>query len=62
MKRHAVVMTRFANDCLTKTLGLTSQLTETLGVETTDLRLRIGLNSGPTTAGGTLIFFQLIFK
>jgi class 3 adenylate cyclase len=52
MKNHAVTMARFAYDCLTKTSELTAQLTSTLGIETADLRLRIGLNSGPTTAGG----------
>jgi hypothetical protein len=52
MANHAVVMTRFAFECLMKTAELTSQLTSTLGIETADLVLRIGLNSGPTTAGG----------
>jgi hypothetical protein len=56
MKDHAVVMARFAFDCLTETAKLTTQLTSTLGIETADLKLRIGLNSGPTTAGGRLAF------
>jgi hypothetical protein len=60
MKNHVVVMARFAIDCLAKTSELTAQLTTTLGIETADLRLRIGLNSGPTTAGGELLF--LIFR
>jgi hypothetical protein len=55
MKNHAIVMARFALECLTKTSEITAQLTSTLGIETADLRLRIGLNSGPTTAGGKLI-------
>jgi hypothetical protein len=52
MQNHAVVMARFAFDCLKTTADLTTQLTSTLGIETADLKLRIGLNSGPTTAGG----------
>jgi class 3 adenylate cyclase len=52
MKSHAVVMARFAFECLNKTSEITAQLTSTLGMGTSDLRLRIGLNSGPTTAGG----------
>jgi hypothetical protein len=52
MKNHAIVMARFALDCLAKTTELTAQLTSALGIETADLNLRIGLNSGPTTAGG----------
>jgi hypothetical protein len=52
MKNHAVVMARFAFECLNQTSVLTTQLVPTLGIETADLRLRIGLNSGPTTAGG----------
>lgn len=51
-QNHAVLMARFAFNCLEKTSQLTVQLISKLGLKTADLRLRIGLNSGPTTAGG----------
>jgi class 3 adenylate cyclase len=51
------------NLCLKKEMaGLTRDLEETLGPETCELSLRIGLNSGPTTAGvlrGAKSRFQL---
>lgn len=50
-KDHATVMARFARDCLTKMNDLTKQLEVTLGPDTGDLSLRIGLHSGPVTAG-----------
>jgi hypothetical protein len=52
-------MARFAFDCLSKTSMLTGELVATLGLETAELKLRIGLNSGPTTAGGKS--FVLLF-
>lgn len=61
-KNHAVIIARFAFDCLAKTTELTTQLVSTLGLETAELQLRIGLNSGPTTAGvlrGEKARFQL---
>lgn len=51
-KSHAVIMTRFANDCLKAMAKLTRQLESVLGPDTADLQLRIGLHSGPVTAGG----------
>ena len=48
---HAVIMARFARDCLHKLTEVTAQLETTLGPGTADLALRVGLNSGPTTAG-----------
>jgi hypothetical protein len=50
-KDHAVAMARFARDCLHKMHRLTKKLERTLGPETTDLDMRIGLHSGPVTAG-----------
>ena len=50
-KDHAVTMARFAWDCLNKMIEITSDLETTLGPGTADLALRVGLNSGPTTAG-----------
>lgn len=58
-KNHAVKMARFAFDCLDQTALITTQLASSLGPETADLMLRIGLNSGPTTAGGKLIRLHL---
>ena len=48
---HAVVMARFANDCLNKMHTVTKKLELSLGVGTADLGLRVGLHSGPVTAG-----------
>ena len=59
---HPVVMSRFANDCLTKMQSVTKELELSLGVGTADLGLRIGLHSGPVTAGvlrGERARFQL---
>lgn len=50
-KDHAVVMARFARDCLHKMNRLTKQLEVELGPDTSDLCMRIGLHSGPVTAG-----------
>jgi class 3 adenylate cyclase len=48
---HAVVMVKFANDCLNKMHEVTRQLEVELGPDTTELGLRIGLHSGPVVAG-----------
>jgi class 3 adenylate cyclase len=50
-KDHAVVMARFARDCMTKMNDLTKKLEVTLGPDTADLSIRVGLHSGPVTAG-----------
>ena len=50
-KDHAVAMARFASDCLHRMSELTSQLEKSLGPDTADLCLRIGLHSGQVTAG-----------
>jgi class 3 adenylate cyclase len=50
-KDHAVVMARFAKDCLKKLHGLTTKLEAKLGPDTGELDIRIGLHSGPVTAG-----------
>lgn len=44
-------MARFATDIITKMNRLTADLAESLGEGTTDLALRVGLHSGPVTAG-----------
>ena len=50
-KDHAVVMSKFSSDCLHKMKALVQQLETTLGPDTSDLNLRVGLHSGPVTAG-----------
>ncbi|CAB9509228.1 Receptor-type guanylate cyclase gcy [Seminavis robusta] len=50
-KDHAVAMARFSSDCLGRMDELTQQLEKSLGPDTADLGLRIGLHSGPVTAG-----------
>jgi class 3 adenylate cyclase len=61
-KDHAIVMARFARDCLNKFLKSIKHLEVSLGPDTSDLGLRVGLNSGPVTAGvlrGERARFQL---
>lgn len=48
---HAVVMARFARDCMLKFRVLVKEMEEILGPDTGDLGLRVGINSGPVTAG-----------
>lgn len=49
--QHHLAMARFARDCLTTFECLTQELERELGPGTSDLGLRIGLHSGPVTAG-----------
>lgn len=61
-KDHALVMARFAQACLQKTNSLMKRLEVQLGPDTGDLTIRIGLHSGPVTAGvlrGERARFQL---
>jgi class 3 adenylate cyclase len=61
-KDHAMVMTRFAQLCLSKMEQRVKELEVSLGPSTGDLRARCGLHSGPVTAGvlrGTKARFQL---
>ena len=44
-------MVRFAQNCLMRFHYLTSELELSLGPGTADLGLRVGLHSGPVTAG-----------
>ena len=59
---HAVVMAAFAQQCLDRFNELTKELELGLGPGTADLGIRIGLHSGPVTAGvlrGEKARFQL---
>ena len=61
-KDHAIIMTRFAFECLQRMDEVTRKLEITLGPGTSDLAIRIGLNSGPVTGGvlrGEKARFQL---
>jgi class 3 adenylate cyclase len=48
---HAQLMARFANECLLRMRQTTASLEDRLGAGTSELTLRIGLHSGPVTAG-----------
>ena len=50
-KDHAIVMARFSRECLDKFNELAKKLEITLGPDTGDLAMRVGLHSGPVTAG-----------
>lgn len=59
---HATVMSRFASDCKKKMNDIVKVLEVSLGPDTADLAMRIGLHSGPVTAGvlrGDKARFQL---
>lgn len=61
-KDHALVMARFAHECLLKMNELVKSLEVSLGPGTSDLAIRVGLHSGPVTAGvlrGEKCRFQL---
>lgn len=61
-EQHAVIMAQFANVCLRRMLRLTRDLEKYLGPSTGELRARVGLHSGPVTAGvlrGEKARFQL---
>ena len=48
----AVIMVKFARDCLhTIQQVIANELVDRLGPDTRDLQMRVGLHSGPTTAG-----------
>eukprot|EP00977_Amphora_coffeiformis_P020451 scaffold8271_cov171-Amphora_coffeaeformis.AAC.8 len=60
--RHAVIMCRFARECIQKMNELMPLLVERLGEDTKQLSMRFGLHSGPVTAGvlrGDKARFQL---
>jgi class 3 adenylate cyclase len=49
--KHAVVMVRFARECLLRMQIVAQRLEVVLGPDTGDLSMRFGLHSGPVTAG-----------
>ena len=59
---HAVIMARFAKDCMQTLYEVTHALEVHLGPDTTELTMRFGLNSGQVTGGvlkGDRARFQL---
>ena len=50
-KDHAIVMARFARECIQQMGRVTRQLEIELGPDTADLGIRVGLHSGAVTAG-----------
>ena len=59
---HAIIMTKFADECRHLMRTELHSLVDTLGPKTLELQLRIGLHSGPVTAGvlrGDKARFQL---
>jgi len=48
---HAVIMARFARECVHRMHALVLGLVECLGEDTATLTLRVGVHSGPVTAG-----------
>jgi class 3 adenylate cyclase len=59
---HAIIMARCAREFMTTMRGLTKRLEVTLGPDTGELSLRIGMHSGPVTGGvlrGARSRFQL---
>jgi Adenylate and Guanylate cyclase catalytic domain/3'5'-cyclic nucleotide phosphodiesterase len=50
-KDHAVVMVKFARECLRKMVSLTKKLEVRLGPDVSDLAMRVGIHSGSVTGG-----------
>eukprot|EP00934_Nitzschia_sp_Nitz4_P002441 Nitzschia sp. Nitz4//scaffold68_size99682//91398//95434//NITZ4_004577-RA/size99682-snap-gene-0.6-mRNA-1//1//CDS//3329556632//2436//frame0 len=50
-EEHALIMVKFARDCMKTMQRLARSLEVELGPDTGDLCIRVGLNSGPVTAG-----------
>lgn len=48
---HATMMIRFALDCREQTRTMFHELSDSLGPDTGDLRIRFGLHSGSVTGG-----------
>jgi adenylate cyclase len=50
-KDHALTMGRFARDCMVAFNNVVKQLENELGPDTGALGIRVGIHSGPVTAG-----------
>jgi Adenylate and Guanylate cyclase catalytic domain len=50
-EQYVVIMARFAFDCQLSLVTVTESLSRVLGPGTTNLRMRIGIHSGPVTTG-----------
>jgi class 3 adenylate cyclase len=50
-ENHAVIMVKFADECMSKMKLLTEELAETLGADTATLTMRVGMHSGSVTGG-----------
>lgn len=48
---HAIRMVKFARDCMARMDRLLEQLSDSLGKDTMELTMRVGIHSGPVTAG-----------
>lgn len=48
---HAVIMVKFANECMSKMNQLTTDLASSLGEDTSNLVMRVGMHSGAVTGG-----------
>jgi class 3 adenylate cyclase len=48
---HALIMAKFARDCMVKMGQLTTELADALGADTATLKMRVGMHSGPVTGG-----------
>jgi class 3 adenylate cyclase len=49
--KHASIMTKFANECMTRMRYVLPDLVSVLGEDVAELSMRVGLHSGPVTAG-----------
>jgi class 3 adenylate cyclase len=61
-EKHAMIMARFASECMQQMNKIVRELEVSLGPDTGDLTMRFGLHSGPVTAGvlrGERARFQL---
>mmetsp|Transcript_12399 Transcript_12399/g.29515 ORF Transcript_12399/g.29515 Transcript_12399/m.29515 type:complete len:703 (-) Transcript_12399:1995-4103(-) len=50
-EKHAEIMVKFSVDCLEKMRNVVVSLVDSLGEDTTNLAMRVGLHSGPVTGG-----------
>ena len=58
-KAHALIMTKFADDCRCQMRAELHNLTASLGPKVLDLALRIGLHSGPVTVSNAVLLSYL---